>query len=252
MNRMNLLPIATLLAAAAPALASDQLGTAATQWREELTAPVPQHSTDAGFLVSTANMTRGAGPLTTINGSAVGVANVSLDADMYCITITDPANFSAVVAGGTDSALALFDSAGHGIAFNDDRTDSLTSHGAMLTSLFTSGLTVGGTYYLGIGRTNGSLNAGISYTRPLDALGNLMFTGTPGGVLPTDAVRRMEYGPLSSTAVLTNWEPFVGGFLPFNFSYTITLAGAGYSTTPAPGSACLLGLGALAAFRRRR
>jgi MYXO-CTERM domain-containing protein len=252
MKRMNLLPIATMLAAAAPALASDQLGTAATQWKEELTAPAPQGATDAGFLVSTANMTRGAGPLTTINGTCSGAANISLDADVFCITITDPTNFSAVVAGGTDSCLALFDSAGHGIVFNDNRTDSLTSNGAALSSLFTSGLTAGGTYYLGIARTNGSTNASISYTRPLDFGGSLMFPGDPSGQAPNDLVRRAEYGPLSPTAVLTNWEPFASGFLPFNFGYTITLTGAGYSTTPTPGATGLLGLGALAAFRRRR
>lgn len=252
MNRMKLLPIATMLAAAAPAFASDQLGTLATQWKEELSAPVPQGATDAGFLVSTANMTRGAGPLTMINGTCSGAANISLDADMFCITITDPANFSAIVTGGTDSCLALFDAAGHGIVFNDNRTDSATSNGAALTSLFTSSLTPGGTYYLGIARTNGSTNAAISYTRPLNAGGTLMFTGDPSGQAPNDVVRRAEYGPLSATDVLTNWEPFNSGFLPFNFSYTITLTGAGYSTTPAPGAAGLLGLGALAAFRRRR
>ena len=252
MNRMKLLPIATMLAAAAPALASDQPGTAADRWKEELTAPAPQGATDAGFLVATANMTRGAGPLNTITGTSTGMANVSLDADMFCITITDPANFSATVSGGTDSALALFDSAGHGIVFNDNRTDSVSSNGARLTSLFTTGLTTGGTYYLGIGRTNGSTSATISYTRPLDGSSNLMFPGDPGGQAPNDLVRRAEYGPISPTAVLTNWEPFNSGFLPFNFNYTITLTGAGYSTTPAPGAAGLLGLAALVAGRRRR
>ncbi len=253
MNRMKLLPVAMLLAAAGPAFASDQLGTAADRWKEEHTAGSTVNGTiDAGHVIATANMTRGAGPLNTITGSCSAAANVSLDADLYCITITDPTNFSAVVAGGTDSCLALFDSAGHGIVFNDNRTDSLTSNGALLTSLFTSGLTPGGTYYLGIGRTNGNTNATIQYTRPLDAAGNLMFPGDPGLQAPDDLVRRAEYGPTSPTSVLTSWEAFAGSSLPFNFSYTITLTGAGYSTTPAPGAAGLLGLGALAAFRRRR
>jgi uncharacterized protein (TIGR03382 family) len=79
-----------------------------------------------------------------------------------------------------------------------------------------------------------------------------MFTGDPSGQAPNDVVRRVEYGPLSPTSVLTSWEPFAGAFLPFNFNYTITLAGAGYSTTPAPGAAGLLVLGALVMFRRRR
>ncbi len=252
MNRMNLLQIATMLAAAAPAFASDQPGTAADRWKEELSAPAPQGATDSGFLVSTANLTRGAGPLNTITGTLTAAAFVSLDADMFAITITDPANFSAVTAGGTDYCLALFDSAGHGIVFNDNRTDSMTSNGALITNLFTSGLTAGGTYYLGIAKTNGSINAAISYTRPLDAMGALMFTGDPSGQVPNDLVRRAEYGPLSPTAVLTSWEPFPSNFTPFNNNYTITLTGAGYSTTPAPGAAGLLGLGALAAFRRRR
>ncbi len=251
MNRMNLLPIATVLALAAPAFASDQLGTAATQWKEELSGGT-NHATDAGHVLATANMTRGAGPLTTINGTCSAVANVSLDPDLYCITITDPANFSAVVAGGTDSCLALFDSTGHGIVFNDNRTDSATSNGALITNLFTSSLTPGGTYYLGIGRTNANTNANIRYTRPLDGSGNLMFPGDPSLQVPNDLVRRAEYGPLSTTAVLTDWESFGSNSLPFSFNYTITLSGAGYSTLPAPGAAGLLGLGALAAFRRRR
>ena len=167
MNRMKLLPVATLLAAAATAFASDQPGTAADRWKEEFSAGTTVNgTTDAGHLIATANLTRGAGPLNTITGTATAAANVSLDADLYCIRITDPANFSAVVAGGTDSMIALFDSAGHGIAFNDDRTDSLTSHGAMLTSLFTSSLTPGGIYFIGIGRSNGNQNATIQYTRP--------------------------------------------------------------------------------------
>jgi MYXO-CTERM domain-containing protein len=251
MNRLKLLPIATMLAAAAPAFASDQPGTAADRWKEELTAPVPQGATDAGFLVSTANMTRGAGPLNTITGTCTPSANVSLDADVFCITITDPTNFSATVGGGTDSVLALFDSAGHGVAFNDDRTDSVTSRGARLTNLFTGSVVAGGTYYLGIA-LNGSLSGNVAFNRPLDAGGNLMFQGQPD-LTPTDDVqRRAEYGPLSTTSVLTSWEPFPSNFLPFSFNYTITLTGAGYSTTPAPGAAGLLGLAALVAGRRRR
>jgi MYXO-CTERM domain-containing protein len=253
MNRVHLLPIATLLAVAAPAFASDQPGTAATQWREEHTAGTTINGAiDAGHVLATANMTRGAGPLTTINGGCSAAANVSLDADLYCITITDPTNFSAVVAGGTDTCLALFDSAGHGVAFNDNRTDSLTSNGAMLTSLLTASLPAGGTYYLGIGRTNGNTNANIQYTRPLDAAGGLMFPGDPAFQAPNDAVRRAEYGPNSAIAVLTSWEAFAGSSLPFNFNYTITLSGAGYSQLPTPGAAGLLGLGALATLRRRR
>lgn len=250
MNRMNLLQIATMLAAAAPAFASDQPGTAADRWKEELTAPVPQHATDAGFLGSTANLTRGAGPLNTITGTCSAVANVSLDADMYCITITNPTTFSATVAGGTDSVLALFDAAGHGIAFNDDRTDSATSRGAQITSLFTASLPAG-TYFLGIALQTTS-GANVAFNRPLDAAGGLMFPGQPQ-LTPTDnIVRRAEYGPLSPTSVLTSWEPYPSTSLPFTFNYTITLTGAGYHTTPAPGAAGLIGLGALAAFRRRR
>ena len=48
---------------------------------------------------------------------------------MYCINITDPSNFSAVTNSTGDRTLALFDLAGHGIAFNDNRTDSTTSQG---------------------------------------------------------------------------------------------------------------------------
>jgi MYXO-CTERM domain-containing protein len=38
----------------------------------------------------------------------------------------------------------------------------------------------------------------------------------------------------------------------FAQAYTLTLTGAGYHTTPAPGAAGLIGLGGLLAARRRR
>jgi len=255
MTLNRLLPAVALLALAGAtqtALASDQAGTTADQWKEEHTAGSTANGTiDAGPLLGTANITRGGGALNTINGSMTAAANLSLDADLYQITITDPANFSATVGSSTDSILALFDSAGHGVAFNDDRTDSATSHGARISNLLT-GLLTPGVYYLGVSRTNGNQNVNIQYSRPLDTLGNLMFPGDPGLLLPVDAVRRAEYGPLLPTSVLGSWEPFLGASLPFNFNYTITLTGAGYGTAPAPGAAALLGLAGLAAARRRR
>lgn len=250
MNRSIMLAATGLLAMTAGAYASDQPGTTADQWKEELSAPAPQGATDAGFLVTTANITRGAGPLNRITGSLTPAAFLTLDADVFCIRITDPANFSATVGGTTDTVLALFDGLGRGIAFNDDRTDSTTSRAARLTSLFTSSLPVGD-YFLAIGR-NGTLAGNPNFTRPLDGSGNLMFTGQAQQTPSDDLLRRAEYGPLSSTAVLTSWETFNSNFLPFSSSYTITLTGVEYSLIPAPGAGAVLGLAGLGAMRRRR
>ena len=72
---------------------------------------------DAGDLPGAAQTPTGSGDLTAIAGTIV--AN---DADMYCVRIDVPANFSATTCAGTtlDTQLWLFFEDGRGVAFNDD------------------------------------------------------------------------------------------------------------------------------------
>lgn len=77
---------------------------------------------DAGDLPATAQAVVGVGPLATITGNITS----GTDVDMYLITVTSMATFSAdtSIAPGTlgDTELHLFDITGMGIAFNDDST----------------------------------------------------------------------------------------------------------------------------------
>lgn len=225
---------------------------------------------DAGEFLSTAHLTAGAGPLNLIRGSMVAAQRPqvsggtlrSLDADLFCITITDPANFSAIAAG-TDTVLALFRTDGTGVAFNDNRTDSLTSTGSRLINngldvngapVVIPGLTAG-TYLLGVSRNDGFASA-RRFSRPLDASGALMFAGMAnGGDEATDplfSTRRADLFPTNPAATLASWELFATTAAPFNANYTITLTGAGYHQIPAPAATALLGLAGLALGRRRR
>lgn len=213
--------------------------------------------TDAGPLLPTANITDGFGPLTNITGTLTGASYPDFqdyDADVFRIRITDPASFSASTASG-DTVLALFDASGVALAFNDNRTDSLTATTSLLSGSWISGLTAGDDYYLAVARVGGSPTV-RRFTRPLDSNGDLIFTGPANGgdetIDPDFAARRMDLLPITAGTVLDSWEVQPpGGFLPFNTGYNITLEGVSYSI-PAPAGLGLLGLGALGAFRRRR
>ena len=257
-RRFNVAVLSVLTLSGA-AMASDQPGTTYDQWREEQSASTGTAcgTPDSGDLISNANITRGQGGLNRITGRLSGgvhptTGNISFDADVYCIKITDPANFSAITSSTNDAVLALFDSQGRGIAFNDNRTDQATGNTARLTNLLTSALQPG-TYFLGVGLN--SVGALARYTRPLNAAGGLMFSGPANNIAPVanDPTRRVEVGPLNPNDVLSGWEEQVpGAALPFSYSYTLTLTGVDYHTIPAPGASALLGLGALALRRRRR
>jgi hypothetical protein len=88
--------------------------------------------------------TAGAGGLLRIFGSV----RDTIDADLYAIRITDPPNFSATTAGGVDedTQIFLFDAAGNGLAFNDDRP-AVSTVFSRLTNAY---VPAGGNYYLGV------------------------------------------------------------------------------------------------------
>lgn len=100
---------------------------------------------EAGETLATANVTTGAGPLTTIRGTLIDKAGSEGapttkpvtpdgpigsspvdDIDLYQIFIPNTAAFSVTVSSNlsvdNDSQLYLFDSAGNQVLFNDDRT----------------------------------------------------------------------------------------------------------------------------------
>ncbi|MEW6250775.1 MAG: DVUA0089 family protein [Planctomycetota bacterium] len=163
----------------------------------------------------------GAGPLTAITG-----VHTPNDVDLYQIAITNPAGFSASTVGGTtmDSIMALFDSAGNGVIYNDDEP-----YGTSLQStLDNSGgwITSAGTYYLAVWQYSGYPNSP---------------TGRIWNASPYNVIRPPD-GP-GAPGPLTGWT-YAG---TTQADYRIALAGVSY--VPEPAALALLGLGLL--LRRR-
>ena len=175
--------------------------------------------------VGAAQVTDGSGPLTTINGV------LGTDVDLYAIRIDDVATFEASVIGGAtfDTQMFLFAADGTGITENEDADGELQ---ALVNSDGILGVGGGpGLYYLAISEFNQD---------PLDSDGIDMFgfTTWPG---------RGDQRQPTSTLSLVNWDDNGGD----GGDYSIRLTGASYAV-PAPASLALLGLGGLAAARRRR
>jgi hypothetical protein len=184
---------------------------------------------NAGDLVGTAQLTTGAGALTSISGTL----STGTDVDMFGIHISSPAAFSATTVGGAgfDTQLFLFNAAGIGIYANDDSVGTRST----LPAGHANSPTTTGLYYLAISQ----------YNRDPFSSGGLIFPNSPfTGV----------FGPTGP-----------GGALPVNSwsgsgargTYTITLTGASFSnvaTTPEPSSLLLLGSGlaTCVAWRRRQ
>ena len=221
---------------------------------------------DVGNSIVSASVTDGSGSLDKIQGKLVATftnGNVSWDQDIYCIHITDGTAFSAFAypsaglpLGGAkgDFNLALFDVAGHGIAFNDNNTlgNGIDPNYPMLTNTFTSSLAAGD-YYIAISRNTTGTNAlrRTQFTRPVVAGGALMFPGQINNAPaadPTAALRAVEYSNMSG--VFTGWEAAPFNF-PFNDNYDIDLTGASFSV-PSPAGLSVLGLGLVGFARRRR
>ncbi len=178
---------------------------------------------DAGEAgIGAAQVVSGSGPLTAITGV---IAPGGEGADVYLIMICDEANFSASTIGGVpfDSQLFLFNADGTGQVHNDDFTgldSKITSQG-----VFSNGI-----YALAITPFNSD---------PLDSSSTAVFgfSTWPG----PDSQQRMA----NTTTPFVSWTGD-----PDSGAYRITLTGACF--VPAPGAATLLGLGGLAAARRRR
>lgn len=197
---------------------------------------------DAGDLPATLQVTQGVGSLDSITGRIFG------DTDMFCIRITDPQAFSALVhiagdgtpiengeGGGAgegttlDTQLWLFDTSGHGVAFNDD--DPL-SESSLLSRLSGRYVPAPGLYFLALSR----------YDRDaVDAAGAPIWLDSPY------RSERTPDGPGAANAIF-GWDNNVDNV---GFDYEIELTGASYHLTPEPASLALIGLGALAFVRRR-
>lgn len=190
---------------------------------------------DAGDMPGTAQNALGFGPLTDI----FGAVSATSDADIYRISITNPAAFSATtgnLAGTmTDTTLYLFNLDGTGIAKNDDISGSnFLSDMPAGNSLYAS--LPAGDYLLAV--------AGFAfapfYVNPPSTLADLIFdvNAFTGVVGPQAGASGM---PMLGWADAGMYD---------SGTYHITLTGA--SMVPAPGALALLGMGGLIATRRRR
>jgi hypothetical protein len=178
---------------------------------------------DAGDLPSTAKKVVGQEVLESISGNLT-----SRDIDLYKITITNPASFSATTFGTTplDTQLWLFRIDGTGIAANDDTGLPLYST-LPAGNLLYSGL-LAGEYLIGISAFDNDPRSG----------GSFMFGGCGFSSVCGPAV----------AGALTSWNT------PSTASgaYVITLTGAA-GVVPEPTAALLfaLGFGVIGSTRRR-
>ena len=171
--------------------------------------------------ISQAQITHSTTRLDAIAGSLV----TTDDIDLYCISITDPANFSAsTIAGASfNTQLALFDLQGNGVVFNDNFASTAQS------TITADALASPGTYFLAV------FPSGVS-NGPRDADGNLIFTGlaffdpanTQVAPDPCPGTTRPTCSPLSSALSLFAGTGNAAG------PYVVYLTGAAVSAPRCP------------------
>ena len=164
---------------------------------------------DAGDIPGTAQVTTGSGALNSIRGTlAAG------DVDMYKITICDAAAFTAIVGGDiSDTQIFLFDSAGNGVAANDDSPLGAGLLSALAPAGAIPGL-VNGTYYLAISSYDNDA---------LDGSGQEIWLDTPFGTV------RAPDG-LGAANPVAGWD----GAGSNSGNYTIDLTGSCYGAAGGP------------------
>lgn len=217
-----------LAAAALTAALSFTQGAAALTWNE----------IDAGELPVFAEITLGSpgAALTGITGRLDVVAYLDnsfiYQVDLFGIRISDAATFTATALDGDeDTALFLFDMDGYGVYSSDDSATGLNG------ALTTYGGLSNGLYYLGVAQGGFSAR---------DGLGEDLF------VQPA-SVTELAYGNPAS-GPLDSWQYGFKADTEASIGYTITLTGASVAAVPEPSAALMLalGLGGLAALRRRQ
>ncbi|MBI5837882.1 MAG: hypothetical protein HZB25_11595 [Candidatus Eisenbacteria bacterium] len=187
-----------LVAAALTVLAGSAL---AQNWNE---------AGDAGNMVFGAQQTSGAGALTTINGNLHSAGDV----DMFCIRVTDPANFRAYLncVIHQENHLFLFNGASMGLTHNDGCAAGQSSIGAPLVPTI-------GTYYLAVGGWGALAINGPS---------NQLWTFSAGNPI---VGQRAPDGP-GAGLPLNLWAG--GNLSVIGTNYTVHLVGAAFcnATTP--------------------
>jgi hypothetical protein len=158
---------------------------------------------DAGDLPGTVQTPTGTGDLTAIAG-----AIAASDADMYCLRIDVPANFSATTCGGAtlDTQLWLFYEDGRGVTFNDDDPGNCGQQTTVQSSISSAFITAPGQYLLAISVYNRDAQ---------DAGGQLIWNSSPFGT------ERQPDGPGAANPI-ASWVGTTGSVGP----YTIALTGA--------------------------
>jgi hypothetical protein len=142
---------------------------------------------DAGQLPATAQVVQGAAanePLPQIIGNFAAAADI----DMYKISICDNVNFSATTFQGTtiDTQLFLFDSAGLGIAANDDVPNGFPGDATLQSRVSGTFVLTPGDYYLAVSRYNIDPTAAAALIFPNTPFDSELGATGPGGAGAVD------------------------------------------------------------------
>jgi len=198
--------------------------TAALSFPMFVTAAPMIETNDAGDQIGSAM------PVTTPNVDAIeGHVSSPVDADLFRLQLTAGVLFTATavdIGGMTDTQLFLFDSAGNGLVYNDDR--------GIIEFLSSISFTpaASGHYLLGV--------SAIGFN-PQDALGAFIYARDPFD--PSAVFGPSGAGPLSAWAA-------DGSGLTDAGAYRLELSGA--AAVPAPASAPLMAVALLALGLARR